>query len=437
MLRQKVRNRETDRYISGRSKERDNSISKYLINEKSKTEKTKKKRLNWNESKRNEKVYLTLLEEQLIQTNSNILKENITTTRKNQKALITNKEYFKEDKMIFSLNNPEEIYFKKSKINKEPFKVLDAPSFKDDFYLHLLDWSLKDYLAVGLGKEVYLWDAVKSTSNLLHSIDNYSYISSVKWLNEGTSLLIGTSTGKIILWDIVEKKVIHEYFFHTKRVGVLTIKDENFFSSGSQDNTIINYDVRLKENVNLFEGHNQEVCGLKWSYDGNYLASGGNDNKVFIWSQQKSYYLKKFSQHKSAVKAIDWSPHKLGLLATGGGTQDRSIKFWNISNFSLLDSIDTNSQVCNIKFDQFSDKIITTHGFSDNLTVIWKYPGLEISEILKGHRERVIYFAYCPKGTSIATGAGDETIRLWNINNQTKNIKKDIDENLQFLVKIR
>jgi hypothetical protein len=28
------------------------------------------------------------------------------------------------------------------------------------------------------------------------------------------------------------------------------------------------------------EGHKQEVCGLKWSFDNASLASGGNDNKV-------------------------------------------------------------------------------------------------------------------------------------------------------------
>jgi len=31
-------------------------------------------------------------------------------------------------------------------------------------------------------------------------------------------------------------------------------------------------------------GHEQEVCGLKWSPSGNQLASGGNDNILNIWS---------------------------------------------------------------------------------------------------------------------------------------------------------
>ncbi len=37
----------------------------------------------------------------------------------------------------------------------------------------------------------------------------------------------------------------------------------------------------------------------------------------------------KFSDHQAAVKAIAWNPNQYGLLATGGGTADRCIRFWN------------------------------------------------------------------------------------------------------------
>ena len=30
-------------------------------------------------------------------------------------------------------------------------------------------------------------------------------------------------------------------------------------------------------------GHQQEVCGLKWSPSGGQLASGGNDNLLHVW----------------------------------------------------------------------------------------------------------------------------------------------------------
>ena len=92
-------------------------------------------------------------------------------------------------------------------------------------------------------------------------------------------------------------------------------------------------------------GHQQEVCGLKWSPSGNQLASGGNDNLLHIWQQGQERPLHTLTAHQAAVKALAWCPFQSNLLATGGGTADRSIKFWNTHTGALLNSIDTGSQV--------------------------------------------------------------------------------------------
>lgn len=52
-----------------------------------------------------------------------------------------------------------------------------------------------------------------------------------------------------------------------------------------------------------------------------------------------------YEEHVAAVKAIAWSPHHHGLLASGGGTADRCIKFWNTLSGQPLRSIETESQV--------------------------------------------------------------------------------------------
>jgi cell division cycle 20-like protein 1 (cofactor of APC complex) len=92
-------------------------------------------------------------------------------------------------------------------------------------------------------------------------------------------------------------------------------------------------------------GHRQEVCGLRWSpHDEMMLASGGNDNKLMLWQVGHSNNpLIKFGQHTAAVKAINWSPLHRGLLATGGGTADQHIRFWNTLTLQPLSAIDTGS----------------------------------------------------------------------------------------------
>jgi hypothetical protein len=98
---------------------------------------------------------------------------------------------------------------------------------------------------------------------------------------------------------------------------------------------------------------NSQVCGLKWSHDDRELASGGNDNQLLVWNQRSQQPVLRLTQHTAAVKAIAWSPHQQGLLASGGGTADRCIRFWNTANGNALNSIDTGSQASFLYHDLY------------------------------------------------------------------------------------
>jgi cell division cycle 20-like protein 1 (cofactor of APC complex) len=101
-----------------------------------------------------------------------------------------------------------------------------------------------------------------------------------------------------------------------------------------------------------------------------------------------------------------WSPHQHGLLASGGGTADRTIRFWNTLTASPINVIDAGSQVCNLMFSKTVNELVSTHGYSQNEINIWKYPKMEKISTLTGHTYRVLYLAMNPEGTTIVTGAG-------------------------------
>lgn len=128
----------------------------------------------------------------------------------------------------------------------------------------------------------------------------------------------------------------------------------------------------------------------------------------------------KFKTHQAAVKALAWSPHQHGLLVSGGGTADRCIKFWNTLTGHEVASYDTGSQVCNLIFSKNVNELVSTHGFSQNQDIqnqilVWKYPAMKRIATLTGHTFRVLYLAQSPDGETVVTGAGDETLRFWNI----------------------
>lgn len=201
---------------------------------------------------------------------------------------------------------------------------------------------------------------------------------------------------------------------HTARVGALAW-NEHILTSGSRDRSILHRDVRQPDQYfRKLVGHKQEVCGLRWNGEDGQLASGGNDNKLMVWDKLSQEPLYKFTDHCAAVKAIAWSPHQRGLLASGGGTADRRIKFRNTLNGTLIQEVDTGSQVCNLAWSKNTNELVSTHGFSQNQIVVWKYPSMQQVVSLTGHTYRVLYLAVSPDGQVVVTGAGDETLRFWN-----------------------
>ena len=79
----------------------------------------------------------------------------------------------------------------------------------------------------------------------------------------------------------------------------------DLLSTGSRDRTILHRDVRDSAQFSSrWEGHRQEICGLKWNPEENMLASGGNDNKLFVWDKTGGQPLYRFQEHVAAVKAI-------------------------------------------------------------------------------------------------------------------------------------
>uniref|UniRef100_T1GQ99 Uncharacterized protein n=1 Tax=Megaselia scalaris TaxID=36166 RepID=T1GQ99_MEGSC len=115
--------------------------------------------------------------------------------------------------------------------------------------------------------------------------------------------------------------------------------------------------------------------------------------------------MQSYTDHMAAVKAIAWSPHHHGLLASGGGTADRCIRFWNTLTGQPMQSVDTGSQVCNLAWSKHSSELVSTHGYSQNQILVWKYPSLTQVAKLTGHSYRVLYLALSPDGEAIVTGA--------------------------------
>lgn len=316
-------------------------------------------------------------------------------------------------------------------------RILDAPELVDDYYLNLLDWGQSNNtLAVGLGSNVYLWNAGSGTiAELMRCPGEGDHITSVSWVKEAGNgyLAVGTSSAEVQIWDVERGRQLRTMRGHAARVGSLDWNG-HILASGSRDATIFTHDVRVRDHhIATLAGHSQEVCQVKWSPDGSMLASGGNDNLVCLWDGASCMGsstaataaaleggvrtvapVRTLTAHQAAVKAIAWCPWQKGLLATGAGTADRCIKTWNAATGALLNSVDTGSQVCSLLWSPHERELLSSHGFARNELCLWRYPSMVKVKELEGHTGRVLHMALGPDG-SVATAGADETLRFWRI----------------------
>ncbi|KAF3795121.1 Cell division cycle 20-1 cofactor of APC complex [Nymphaea thermarum] len=280
-------------------------------------------------------------------------------------------------------------------IPQSAVRTLDAPELEDDYYLNLLDWSTRNVWQLLLGAL------------------------SISGMHQKLRTLQGG---------------------HQSRVGSLAW-NSHILTTGGMDGLIFNNDVRIRSHiVEEYKGHEQEVCGLKWSSSGQQLASRGNDNLLHIWDRtmaseqnaRQNQWLHRLDDHRAAVKALAWCPFQGNLLASGGGGGDRCIKFWNTHTGSCLNSVDTGSQVCALLWSKTERELLSSHGFDQNQLTLWKYPSMVRMAELTGHTSRVLFMAMSPDGCTVASAASapDETLRFWNVFENPETNKKPVSKPL-------
>ncbi|EMC96649.1 hypothetical protein BAUCODRAFT_122632 [Baudoinia panamericana UAMH 10762] len=205
-----------------------------------------------------------------------------------------------------------------------PFRVLDAPALRDDFYCSLLAYSPTLHcLAVGLGPHVYLWSENKCSSRprIPDSLSApfAAHVTSLSFssLEGGSAILaIGRADGRITLWSPMDSEprfdseqpapVSCVSFRPTTirrpsvREAIISVLTEELLVGDEVGNVYIysiewpNQDARdlwaWHGSMTLLARmscHTQQVCGMNWSPNGEVFATGGNDNLIYVFERKK------------------------------------------------------------------------------------------------------------------------------------------------------
>ncbi|KAJ8504536.1 hypothetical protein OPV22_005422 [Ensete ventricosum] len=129
-------------------------------------------------------------------------------------------------------------------------------------------------------------------------------------------------------------------------------------------------------------------------------------NTVYLWdaSDGSTSELMTVDDDAGPVTSVSWAPDGRHIAV---GLNSSDIQLWDSSSNRLLRTLSGvhGSRVGSLAWN---NNILTTGGM-DGMIV-----NNDIAE-LTGHTSRVLFMAQSPDGCTVASAAGDETLRFWNV----------------------
>jgi U3 small nucleolar RNA-associated protein 13 len=176
----------------------------------------------------------------------------------------------------------------------------------------------------------------------------------------------------------------------------------------------------------ILSGHRDTVLCLDQT--GEWLASGAKDHEARIWKLDStdanrlmystSSILKGHTGSVSAIALSKKSPSPSFVIT---GSDDRTVKCWNLSNPSVPRSMytekahDKDINAIDLSYD---DTLFAT-GSQDRTIKIFNVENGQVVGVLKGHRRGVFSVQFSAVERALASSSGDSTVKLWSLTDFT------------------
>jgi WD40 repeat protein len=186
--------------------------------------------------------------------------------------------------------------------------------------------------------------------------------------------------------------------------------------SGSDDKTVILWDVVTGEQLHVFEHSGDDINGVAFSPDGKIAAAASSDDTVILWDVESGEVLRRLEQHEDRVLALAFSPNGETLVSA---SRDETLFVWDVATGEALHHLEAeNGRIFSVAFSPDGQTIVS--GAEDGTIILWDAATGGKRHEIAAHRDTVYSLAFSPDGQTFASASNDRTLILWKTETATR-----------------
>jgi WD40 repeat protein len=153
------------------------------------------------------------------------------------------------------------------------------------------------------------------------------------------------STNNLQIYNYQTGFLIQTLIGHTSSVWSIEMLSEQFMASGGDDRSVIIWDLSSYSIKYNLMGHANIVSCVK-RISSNLMASGDRKGKIIAWNWLNGEQMFNLTGHTSSLLYNSLDLYDEQTLISG--SVDRTVKFWNITNGTLIRSINVDIQILSL-----------------------------------------------------------------------------------------
>ena len=233
-----------------------------------------------------------------------------------------------------------------------------------------------------------------------------TWVNSVSFSPNGTTLASGARDGSVLLWDVVTQQNIAtlEWYRHTVR-SVSFSSDGITLAVGLWAEVQL-WDVATRQNIATLP-HIGEVNSVSFSSDGITLASGVGE-EVQLWDVATRQNIATLEGHTNSVRSMSFSRDGT-TLAVGLWSE---VKLWDVATHQNIATLPYTEGGTSVSFSR--DGTTLAVGLWSEVQ-LWDVATRQNIATLEGHTDWVNSVSFSRDGTTLASGSWDTTVKLWDV----------------------